>query len=252
MVVIAVIPARFASVRYPGKPLLRDTGKFLIQHVFERVQAARRIERCLIATDDPRIAEAGHSFGAEVVMTRADHPSGTDRIAETVMKIGGGADDLILNVQGDEPEIESSALDRLVDRMKSQPEIPMGTLACPFPAESDPADPNAVKVVCSSSGFALYFSRARIPYWREPQAPGNVGCLLHVGVYALRRAFLLEFATWPPGKLERTEKLEQLRVLERGTPIAVEILERSWAGVDTPADYAAFVARQRGRAGAPP
>lgn len=253
MTVTAIIPSRFASVRYPGKPLLRETGKFLVQHVYERVRAARRVERCLIATDDQRIADAARSFGAEVVMTRADHPSGTDRIAEVMTHLGGQPDDLVLNVQGDEPEIEPAALDQLVERMQRSPDCPMGTLACPFPADGNPDDPNSVKIVKNATGFALYFSRARIPYCRDVQAGAdNSACLLHIGVYALRRAFLLEFASWPAGQLERIEKLEQLRVLERGMPIAVEVVERSWVGVDTPQDYAAFVARQRARPAVPP
>lgn len=253
MAVTAIIPARFASVRYPGKPLLRETGKFLIQHVYERVRAARRIDRCLIATDDNRIADAARSFGAEVAMTRADHPSGTDRIAEVMTKLGGAAHEIVLNVQGDEPEIESAALDQLVERMQRSPECPMGTLACPFPADGDPDDPNSVKIVKNASGMALYFSRARIPYCRDVEAGADhAACLLHIGVYALRRDFLLEFASWPAGQLERIEKLEQLRVLERGVPIAVEVVARSWVGVDTPQDYAAFVARHRARAKAPP
>lgn len=248
MAVTAVIPARFAAVRFPGKPLLRETGKFLLQHVYERVQQAKSIDRCLIATDDARIFDAARSFDAEAIMTREDHTSGTDRIAEVMTKLGGSDSDLVLNVQGDEPEIEPAYLDRLVNRMKTAPDCPMGTLAAPFPPDANPDDPNSVKVVKNQSGFALYFSRARIPYCRDGKADAYPAAwLLHIGVYALRRAFLLEFARWPTGQLERIEKLEQLRALERGVPIVVETVERSWVGIDTPQDYAAFVARTRAR-----
>lgn len=246
MNVAAIIPARYGSSRFPGKPLAKKTGKFLIQHVCERVAAARRIERCIVATDDERIVEVVRSFGGEAVMTRADHPSGTDRIAEVVRETPGQPDDIILNVQGDEPEIEPGYLDRLVDRLaaESPEDVPAATLACPFPPESDPPDPNCVKVVCDRAGRALYFSRALIPYPREEAAAADGGpWLLHLGVYAYRRAFLLEFAGWEASSLERVEKLEQLRVLENGRALAVEIVERACIGIDTPADYERFVAR---------
>ncbi len=245
MDVVAVIPARYGSTRFPGKPLARGTGRYLIEHVVDRVRAARLIRRCIVATDDERIASAVRSFGGEAALTRADHVSGTDRIAEVVAGLPGADDDVILNVQGDEPEIEPSYLDRLAARLAREPrDCPMATLACPFPAEGDPRDPNAVKVVVNSAGRALYFSRALIPYWREPCGSGRPpGCLLHLGVYAYRRAFLLELATWQPGGLEQVEKLEQLRVLERGTALAVEIVEHACVGIDTPADYERFVAR---------
>ncbi|MBK8913950.1 MAG: 3-deoxy-manno-octulosonate cytidylyltransferase [Phycisphaerales bacterium] len=248
--VLAIIPARFASTRLPGKPLLRETGRFLVQHVVERVRSARRVQRCLVATDDVRIAEAVRSFGGDAVMTRADHPSGTDRLAEVAagLRDGPGAAnaDLILNVQGDEPEIEPESLDALVERMlMGGADCPMGTLACPFPADADPADPAAVKVVIDAAGRALYFSRALIPHRRGSVDPRSPALHLHIGVYAYRRAFLLEYSGWPPGMLEGIEQLEQLRVLERGRPIAVAVVPRANPGIDTPADYARFVARCR-------
>lgn len=247
MDVLAVIPARFGSTRFPGKPLARETGKYLIQHVVERVRRAGTIHRTLIATDDARIAAAAGEFGAECVMTRPDHVSGTDRIAEAVAALSGGSPrDLVLNVQGDEPEIEPAALDQLVSRMIGRPELAAGTLACPFPATSDPADPNRVKVVRSRRGEALYFSRARIPFPREDSTDAEaVRPLLHLGVYAYRREFLLKFARWPASPLEQTEKLEQLRILENGVPMAVEIVQHAPAGVDTPEDYRMFVQRWR-------
>lgn len=245
MSALAVIPARYGSTRYPGKPLLRDTGKYLVQHVYERVQQARRVTRCLVATDDNRILEAVRSFGGLAVMTRAAHPSGTDRIAEALAGPQGGHEPIVLNVQGDEPEIEPDALDALVDRLDRDPDCPVATLAAPLPAGSDPADPNCVKVALTPVGRALYFSRARIPYPRDEGALREHGWLLHVGVYAYRREFLLKFAGWPPTPLEKTEKLEQLRVLEHGCPIAVQRIARAAPGVDTPADYDSFVARWR-------
>jgi 3-deoxy-manno-octulosonate cytidylyltransferase (CMP-KDO synthetase) len=248
MSVIAIIPARYASTRFPAKPLARHTGKYLIQHVVEQVNRAQRITTCVVATDDQRIADAVRSFGGQVAMTREDHPSGTDRIAEVVAATPGSPSDLILNVQGDEPEIEPAVLDQLIGRMQEDAACPMGTLACPFPADSDPDDPNAVKVVINRAGRALYFSRARIPYPRaDVGAAERLGWLLHLGVYAYRRDFLLQFASWPPSALERMERLEQLRVLDNGYPIAVEVVQRASVGIDTPADYDAFVARCRDR-----
>ena len=248
MTALAVIPARYASVRFPGKPLVRETGKFLIQHVVERVLAARRVARVLVATDDARIADAVRSFGGAVAMTRADHASGTDRIAEVLEALGPDAGEIVLNVQGDEPEIDPADLDRLVERLERERDLPAATLACAFREDADPGDPNAVKVVTDLAGRALYFSRARIPY---PRGDGGAGrCLLHLGVYAYRRGFVAEFAGWPASELERVERLEQLRILEHGRPIGVEVVERASIGVDTPEDYRRFVERWRAQTGA--
>ncbi len=245
MDVVAIIPARYGSTRFPGKPLANKTGKYLIQHVYERVSAALRVGRCIVATDDERIATAVRGFGGEATMTRPDHPSGTDRIAEVIRGLEGADEDIILNVQGDEPEIEPDYLDRLVDRLAGEsPECPIATLACPFPPDSDPRDPDCVKVVTNCTGLALYFSRSLIPYPRDggaDVAPNR--WLLHLGAYAYRRPFLLQLAACESGALERIEKLEQLRVLERGTPLAVEIVPKACVGIDTPQDYEAFVAR---------
>ncbi len=247
----AVIPARFGSTRLPAKALLRQTGKYLVQHVYEQARKARRIGRVIVATDDPRIVDAVESFGGEVLLTRADHQSGTDRVAEIAERVGGGDDAVYLNVQGDEPEIDPATLDQLVERMfRDGPASPMGTLATPFPPEQDPRTPSAVKVVLTNCSKALYFSRSLIPYPREggPYDRPPV-CYLHVGVYAYRRRFLLELSTWPAGRLEQIEKLEQLRVLERGHAIAVEIVKHASCGIDTPEDYAKFVKRWEERAG---
>ena len=249
MEVVALIPARYGSTRLPGKALACETGRYLIQHVYEQVVSARRIHRCIVATDDERIAEAVRGFGGEAVMTRADHASGTDRIAEVVAGLPGEANDIVVNVQGDEPEIDPGYLDALVERLEGEGAgCPVATLACPFPAESDPTDTNAVKVVTNSAGRALYFSRSLIPYPRDgDRGVGSRRWLLHLGVYAYRRCFLLQLATWPPGVLEQIESLEQLRVLERGYALAVELVRESCVGIDTPHDYECFVARWRAR-----
>jgi len=240
---IAIIPARFGSSRLPGKPLLRETGKFLIQHVCEQVSRARQISEAIVATDDQRILEAVHSFGGRAVMTRSDHASGTDRVAEVATGLDA---DIIVNVQGDEPELEPSAIDRLVAMMASERELEIATLACPFAAGADPTDPGAVKVVVNRRGRALYFSRSLIPYSREGggRVDDATRWLLHLGIYAYRRATLLELARLPRSLLEEMEKLEQLRFLENGYEIGVQKVERAAIGIDTPEDYAAFVRRQ--------
>ncbi len=248
MQVVAIIPARFGSTRFPGKPLAKQTGKYLIQHVYEQVIAARRVNRCIVATDDERIVEAVRSFGGEATMTRADHPSGTDRLAEVVRGLDGTPDDIILNVQGDEPELEPAHLDRLVECLVADGACSVATLAAPFPATADPRDPNCVKVVCNRQGQALYFSRALIPWPREQQAAADdYDWLLHLGIYAYRRAFLLDFASWETSPLERIERLEQLRVLDNGYAMAVTVVQHACAGIDTPEDYEQFVARHQAR-----
>lgn len=232
----AVIPARWASTRLPGKPLLDRTGKPLIRHVWERVSSARRLAPVIIATDDERILAAARDFGARAVMTRADHPSGTDRVAEVVAGLDA---EYVLNVQGDEPEIDPGDLDRLVDRLTASGDD-MVTLARPLgPDEGDVfADPHAVKVVFDAAGRALYFSRAPIPHGAEA-----AGAHLHLGVYGFRRAALERMAAAPPSVLERRERLEQLRALEMGLAIGIVLTTNHALGIDTPDDYARFVAR---------
>ncbi len=237
--VLAVIPARYGAERLPGKPLLRETGMPLIEHGWRRVKAARRIQEVLVATDDERIRAAAVAFGAEAVMTSAACRSGTDRVAEVAAARPGAG--LVLNVQGDEPEVDPEALDRLVERM-GRDDAPMGTIACPFRDEDGMRDPNRVKVVLDRRGRALYFTRAVIPYRRDPGA--GEPTLLHVGVYAFRPDFLSRFSRLPSTPLELAEKLEQLRALEHGHSIAVEVVDvPPWPGIDTPADYEAFVRR---------
>ncbi len=254
MKAIAVIPARFAAVRLPGKPLLKETGKYLIQHVVEQARRAKLLSDAVVATDDPRIADAVQSFGGHFVMTRPDHVSGTDRVAEVAAKLDA---DIILNVQGDEPEMSPDNIDRLVALLRDNPDCQIGTVACPFPADAptsgpgSPQDPNAVKVVLDARGQALYFSRALIPFPRDLVSAGNLpqlptaGYLLHLGIYGFRRQTLLKLAQLKPTELEQTERLEQLRWLYNGFHIAVAIGSRPSAGIDTPDDYAAFVRRVR-------
>lgn len=245
MEIVAVIPARFASTRLPGKPLLSETGRPLIQHVVEAASRATRLSRIIVATDDECIAEAVRGFGGEVAMTRADHPSGTDRVAEVAAGIPEAR--IIINVQGDEPEISGETLDRLVATIEADTCAPMATLATPIRDEEVFRDPACVKVVVDPNGRALYFSRAPIPHHRDG-LPVPPGALLHLGLYAYRREFLLELAGLAPTPLERTEKLEQLRVLEHGYPLAVGIVDEPSVGIDTPEDYRRFVERCRKRA----
>jgi 3-deoxy-manno-octulosonate cytidylyltransferase (CMP-KDO synthetase) len=244
-----VIPARFASTRLPGKPLLSDTGKPLIRHVVEAARQSRRLSRVIVATDDARIVDAVRSFGGEAVMTRADHPSGTDRVAEVAAGLPDAS--IVVNLQGDEPEVSGHALDLVVSLLENDPAAPMATLATPIRDEAVYRDPSCVKVVCSRAGRALYFSRSPIPCHRDglPVA-GSPLAYLHLGLYAYRRDFLLTLGTLPPSPLEKAERLEQLRVLESGHPIAVGFVDEPGVGVDTPEDYRRFVERWKVREGA--
>ncbi|UCD27867.1 MAG: 3-deoxy-manno-octulosonate cytidylyltransferase [Planctomycetota bacterium] len=250
MSVVAIIPARYASTRFPGKPLANSTGKSLIQHVYEAVSGARLVDRVVVATDDERIADAVRAFGGEAIMTRRDHNTGTDRVAEAAGRINA---DLIVNVQGDEPEMEPEAVDTLVELMQSRPEAPMGSLACRFTSRDDLHNPACVKVVIDEAGNALYFSRSLIPYPRdtagEADDPGR--WLLHLGIYAYRRDFLLELSSMPPTELEQVEQLEQLRALYGGYKIAMALVERASTGIDTPEQYQAFVVRYRAGVSSP-
>lgn len=241
---VAIIPARYASTRLPGKPLLAGTGQPLIQHVVEAVRGAKRIRRIVVATDDERIAAAVRAFGGEAVTTRADHRTGTDRLAEAADALGLADDEIVVNVQGDEPEIPAACVDRLVELLaESGTATAMATLITPLPAgQAD--DPNRVKCVTDRRGRALYFSRAPIPYDRD--GGGSARHMLHLGVYAYRAAFLKRFTRLAPTPAETAEKLEQLRALEHGFAIATAEVRYDGAGIDTPEDYAAFVERVRG------
>lgn len=257
MSIAIVIPARFASTRLPEKMLLNETGWPLIRHAYEQAKKSKRASRVVIATDDVRIAEAIKGFGGDYVMTDANHPTGTDRLAEVASQHLAECD-FIINVQGDEPEIEPTAIDRLADLFAAS-DAEMGTLVTRFPkgrnsGPGSPADPNCVKAVLGAPirdlGFqALYFSRSLVPFPRD--AAGAVAdasdYFLHLGIYAYRPAFLKKFVTLPQGKLETTEKLEQLRVLENGYKIVAGVIETSQPGVDTREDYDAFVKRWKAK-----
>jgi 3-deoxy-manno-octulosonate cytidylyltransferase (CMP-KDO synthetase) len=247
MEIVGVIPARFASTRLPGKALLSETGRPLILHVIEAARRSQSLQRIIVATDDARIAAAVTGFGGEVMMTRADHPTGTDRVAEVAARLERAS--IIVNLQGDEPEISGHALDLVVTLLANDREAPMATLATPIRDESIYRDPACVKVVCNQRGRALYFSRSPIPCHRdglpEPAKSAPPVAYLHLGLYAYRRDFLLELGSLPPSPLEAAEKLEQLRVLEAGHPIAIGLVDEPSVGIDTPEDYRRFVARWR-------
>jgi 3-deoxy-manno-octulosonate cytidylyltransferase (CMP-KDO synthetase) len=240
--VVAIIPARYGSTRLPGKPLLDRTGRPLIQHVVEAVRRARRVQAVYVATDDRRISQAVSAFGARAIMTSPDHRSGTDRVAEATEALNLDDDDIVVNVQGDEPEIAPEHLDHLVGLLADS-SAPMATLAAPLPADqADRAE--AVKVVLAADGSAMYFSRAKIPFDRDGR---GARYLLHVGVYAYRKGFLVRFAHTPSTPAESAEKLEQLRALENGWRIVVGVVARAAGGIDTMQDYAAFVERMSQR-----
>ena len=234
MPTVAVIPARWASTRFPGKPLAMLAGRPLVQHVWERCLRAKKLSRVIVATDDMRIAEAAFEFGAEVSLTSPKHPTGSDRLAEVAKKLSGIT--RILNVQGDEPMIEPRLIDRLVADMEKNPGAEMVTAATPFADASAVANPNNVKVVTDRLGNALYFSRSPIPFDRD--GTGAATPLHHLGIYGYRRAFLLKFVKWKPTPLEQAEKLEQLRALEMGARIRVVLTQHRSIGVDTPEDLA--------------
>jgi 3-deoxy-manno-octulosonate cytidylyltransferase (CMP-KDO synthetase) len=278
--IVACIPARFSSTRFPGKVLAKDTGKFLIQHVYERACNAKLIDRVIIAADDRKIVDAAKSFDAECVLTSVEHQSGTDRIAEVVANIDA---DIIINIQADEPEIDPANIDYLArlllenqkSKIKNQ-NYGMATLAAPFENAKQVADPNIVKVIVAWSmqrvadcilsfprkresishdaqrnthvniGRAIYFSRSPIPYDREKAGIGEVEQYLrHIGIYAYRKGFLLKITSLPQTPLEKIEKLEQLRAIENGFPILVGKVKHTCDGIDTPQQYADFVKRYK-------
>ena len=234
--VLGVIPARYGASRFPGKPLALLWGKPMLQHVFERAHAARGVDELVVATDDERIASAARSWGATVEMTSPDCQSGTDRVAEVARRRPEAG--IILNLQGDEPELESGAVTALVAAMRAAPDVVMGTVAHREPDLTAMASDHVVKVVVDDAGFALYFSRADLA-----GASKGGPALRHAGVYAFQRELLMQFASWPPGRLELAERLEQLRAVERGVRIKVVLGERPFAGVDTPEQMAALERR---------
>jgi 3-deoxy-manno-octulosonate cytidylyltransferase (CMP-KDO synthetase) len=238
MAVVAIIPARFGSTRLPAKPLAKIGEKPMIQHVYESASRAKGLDRVLVATDDRRIAKTVRDFGGEVVMTSKNHSSGTDRLAEVARKIKS---DWFVNVQGDLPFIQPETITSAVRPMRRDRSIPMGTVCTPIYNEEEWHNPNVVKVVTDSNGFAIYFSRATIPFQRNNISQGRLGKTRiwgyrHIGLYVYRRDFLLKFARLRPALLEQTESLEQLRALVHGYRIFVAQVNERSLEVDTPAD----------------
>jgi len=242
---VGIIPARWGSTRFPGKPLYLIANKPLLQHVWKRCRKAKNLGSVIIATDDMRIAEAAFDWGADVALTSRRHQSGTDRIAEVVRNARQFA--VVINIQGDEPLIDSHLIDRLVEKLRSNRKIDIVTAAHPFVDPAEASSPHQVKVVLDARGRALYFSRAAIPY---PRDPSKIKYLRHQGIYGFRRDALLQFVKWKQGPLERAESLEQLRALENGVNVHVLLTKHGSPGVDTPADADALeqkLARAQGR-----
>ncbi len=239
MKVAGVIPARWASTRLPGKSLLLIAGKPLVQRVWERASRAASLAALVVATDDERIARAVRAFGGQAVMTRADHPSGTDRVAEAVRGMGA---DVAINIQGDEPLIDPVLIDRLAACFR-EPGWDMATAACPITQSRDETAPSVVKVVWDASGRALYFSRLPIPFVRDGDRA--ITRWRHIGIYAYTTAFLNRLLSTPPCELEQAEKLEQLRALNMGGRIKVLETTEAGIGVDTPEDVATAEAAVR-------
>jgi 3-deoxy-manno-octulosonate cytidylyltransferase (CMP-KDO synthetase) len=241
-----IIPARLQSTRLPQKLLLAETGKPLLQYTWEAACRAGSLDEVIVATDSAEIATAVRAFGGRVELT-GEHPSGTDRIAEVVRRSCLAAD-VVVNIQGDEPELDPAQIDALVETLANSPTAQMATLATPLAAASR-HESARTKVVCAADGRALYFSRAPIPYWRDAETsgvlPAETPWLLHLGIYAYRRDYLLRLTDLPPSRLEQLEKLEQLRALEDGAAIQVAVVQHPAVGIDTPEDYARFVDRQR-------
>lgn len=244
---LLVIPARRRSTRLPDKMLLKDTGKTVLQHTYEAACRATLPEAILIATDDREIAHEVQRFGGRAILTNPDCPSGTDRVAEVARFIPWA--EIIVNLQGDEPEIDPQAIDRLVMLLQENPAATMATLATPIRSREVLEDPACVKVVFDNAGRAMYFSRSPIPHpreWQDDMLTSSPATFFqHLGIYAYRRDLLLRFASLPVGQTEQIEKLEQLRILEQGETILIGEIAQPTRGIDTPADYAAFVERQR-------
>jgi 3-deoxy-manno-octulosonate cytidylyltransferase (CMP-KDO synthetase) len=235
MQVIGIIPARFGATRLPGKPLEEIKGKPMIEHVWRQASRAQCLSRLLVATDDQRIFDRVLEFGGEAVMTPMECSSGTDRVAVVAEKLNC---DIVVNIQGDEPFLPRTYVDKLVEPLLNDKKLQMSTLAAPMP-EAELKDPNSVKVVCDQQDNALYFSRAPIPYSRDENVdPKTHYPRLHIGLYAYRRKFLLEFAKMTQTPLEQIEKLEQLRALENGVKIRVVSVSKPILSIDTPQDLA--------------
>jgi 3-deoxy-manno-octulosonate cytidylyltransferase (CMP-KDO synthetase) len=255
---VGIIPARWSSTRFPGKPLHLIAGKPLLHHVWKRCRQAKNLNAVIVATDDMRVAEAAFNWGAEIALTSPTHRSGTDRIAEVARNAKQFA--FVINIQGDEPLIDPRLIDKLVEKLRSDRQVEIVTAAHPFAHPEDAVSPHQIKVVVDLEGNALYFSRAPIPASRSdgllavanmPQ-PGSRGSLFlrHQGIYGFRRGALLQFVGWRPTPLERAESLEQLRALENGVKVHVLITAKGSPGIDTLADAEALeqkLARARRR-----
>ena len=242
---VGIIPARWSSTRFPGKPLHLIAGKPLLQRVWQRCRQAKNLDSIIIATDDMRIAEAAFDWGAEVALTSPRHQSGTDRVAEVLRNAKQFA--FVINIQGDEPLIDPYLIDRLVEKLRSDRMIDIVTAAHSFENPAEASSPHQVKVVVDASGRALYFSRAAIPF---PRNLSKIKHLRHQGIYGFRRDALLQFVKWKRGPLERAESLEQLRALENGVNVHVLLTRHGTPGVDTPTDAEALerkLARPKGR-----
>ena len=236
--IIAIIPARYGATRFPGKALHLIAGKPLVQHVWERCGEARRLDGVIVATDDLRIAEAAFGFGAEVAMTRADHPSGTDRIAEVAARLGKKVTHII-NVQGDEPTVSPALIDRLAEALHRDKTLKMVTAANVLTERAEIENPNHVKVVLARNGEALYFSRSVIPHpFGLAAGASGVTYLRHQGIYGYERRLLARYVRWKPSEYEQAERLEQLRALDHGVRIKVIVNADVSVGVDAPEDVA--------------
>jgi 3-deoxy-manno-octulosonate cytidylyltransferase (CMP-KDO synthetase) len=233
--VVIVIPARYGSTRLPGKPLVSLAGKTMIQRVYERAKLAKRADQVIVATDDERIVRAVQEFGGEARMTRGDHRTGTERVAEVAAHVEGG---VFVNAQGDEPLLDPAAIDTAVEALLEDPPAAIATVATPVKTLSDVMDPNVVKTVLDFDGYALYFSRAPIPWVRDTAGKVHVKYWKHLGLYVFQRDALLEYPTLPQGELERIEQLEQLRWMENGWKIRVAEVEHDAVSVDVPEDVA--------------
>ena len=233
--VIVVIPARYGSTRLAGKPLIPLAGKPMIQLVYERAKLAARVNRVIVATDDERIVKAIEAFGGEARMTRSEHRTGTERVAEVAAREQG---DVFVNVQGDEPLLDPNAIDVAVNSLLEEPQASISTVATPIKTPGDIMDPNVVKAVLDFDGNAIYFSRAPIPWVRDTASKIQVRHLKHLGLYVFQRDALLEYPTLPQGELERVEQLEQLRWMENGWKIRVAEVEHDAISVDVPKDVA--------------
>ncbi len=232
---VGIIPARWSSTRFPGKPLHVIAGKPLLRRAWERSRRAKNLDSVIIATDDMRIAEAAFNWGAEIALTSPKHRSGTDRIAEVARHAKQFA--FVVNIQGDEPLVDSQLIDKLVKKLRSDRSIDIVTAAHPFENPGEAFSPHQVKVVVDESGRALYFSRAAIPF---PRNPSGIKYFRHQGIYGFRRGALLQFVQWKPTPLERAESLEQLRALENGVKVHVLITSKGSPGIDTLADAEAL------------